>query len=501
MKTANFICLIFGMSILMGGCSANKSDHKHPNVIVILADDLGYGDIKAYNPDSKIPTPHLDKLADEGLSFTDAHTSSAVCTPTRYGLLTGRYAFRTRLKSGVLVGHDPALIAPNRTTIGSLLQDAGYTTACIGKWHLGLNWARKDTSQPLWSGGNAWDMQNTTNVDYSARVGGGPADRGFDYSYIIPASLDIAPYTYIENGDVTAPVTQHAPNFKDTTARGIWYRHGDLAEDFNHRTVLQTITEKAVGFINREAKKDKPFMLYFPLTSPHTPWFPSKPYQGTSEAGVYGDFVAMTDGMVGRILKALEQQDITENTLVIFTSDNGSHWLEHDIERFNHQANDAFKGMKSDVWEGGHRVPFIVHWPLQTDAGRTSSSVICTTDLLATLAELTNQALKSGEGEDSRSFLPVLKGEKPTPSEERTIVHHSVNGTFSIRSGKWKYIDAKGSGGWSLPEKQAPENAPAAQLYDMSKDSLERNNLIAEKPEVAKKMKNILKKFKTESGQ
>lgn len=456
---------------------------------------------KLINAESKIPTPNLDRLAKEGLSFTDAHTNSAVCTPTRYGLLTGRYAFRTRLKSGVLVGHDPALIAPDRTTIGSLLQKAGYTTACIGKWHLGLNWARKDTSQPLWSGGNAWDMQNTSNVDYSARVGGGPADRGFDYSFIIPASLDIAPYTYIEDGYVTAPVNEHVPFFKDSTARGIWYRHGDVAEDFDHRTVLQIITQKAVDFINKEARGEKPFMLYLPFTSPHTPWFPSEKYKLISDAGVYGDFVAMTDGMVGEVMKTLDAQGISDNTLVIFTSDNGSHWLDTDIKRFNHRANDNFQGMKSDVWEGGHRVPFIVRWPQQVKEGRTSSDVICTTDLLPTLAELTNQALKPDEGEDGRSFLPILKGQTPPDWNERTIIHHSVNGTFAIRSGKWKYIDAKGSGGWSLPEKLAPKDAPLVQLYDMSKDSLEENNLIAEEPEVAIRMKKILDKYKTEASE
>ncbi|PWE00388.1 sulfatase family protein [Marinilabilia rubra] len=499
MKVINLICSVLVIFMLTTGCSNKKSDNKTPNIVVILADDLGYGDIKAYNSESQIPTPNLDRLAKEGLSFTDAHTNSAVCTPTRYGLLTGRYAFRTRLKSGVLVGHDPALIAPDRTTIGSLLQKAGYTTACVGKWHLGLDWAKKDSTQPLWHGGNAWDMQNTSNVDYAARVGGGPADRGFDYSFIIPASLDIAPYTYIEDGYVTAPVNDHVPFYKDTTARGIWYRHGDVAEDFDHKTVLQTITQNAVDFINQKAREDKPFMIYLPFTSPHTPWFPSEKYKGISEAGVYGDFVAMTDGMVGKVMKALDQKGITKNTLVIFTSDNGSHWLDTDIKKFSHRANDAFKGMKSDVWEGGHRVPFIVRWPEQVKGGRTSPTVICTTDLLATLAEITNQKLDAGEGEDSFSFLSALKGEEPKPVEERTIIHHSVNGTFAIRSGKWKYIDAKGSGGWSLPEKQVPGDAPAAQLYDMSKDSLEQNNLIAEEPEVAARMKKILEEYKTEA--
>lgn len=483
----------------LSSCSQPEVKTTPPNIIYILADDMGYGDVKALNPESKIPTPHLDRLVGEGIHFTDAHSNSAVCTPTRYGILTGRYCFRSRLKSGVLVGHEPGLIEPGRTTIGSLMQKAGYYTGCIGKWHLGLDWARKDSTQPLWHGGNLWDMFHTENVDYAAPVGGGPNTHGFDYSYIIPASLDIAPYTYIEDGKVTAPVTRHVPYFKDEKARGIWYRHGDIAEDFDHTTVLQTLTDKAIAFIDKATTKKQPFLLYLPFTSPHTPWFPSKEYDGISQAGVYGDFVAMTDGMVGRVLKALDDQQLADNTLIIFTSDNGSHWLESDIETFCHRANAHFSGKKSDVWEGGHRVPFIARWPKAIQANTKSDEVICTTDLLATCAELTGQVLAANEGEDSYSILPLLKGERAasTPLREATV-HHSVNGTFAIRKGQWKFIDARGSGGWSLPEEKVAEDAPAGQLYNMVTDPSEQTNLYDQHPEIVNELKTLLEKFKTQ---
>ncbi len=499
MKQSTLIKSIIPTALMaITGCSQPEEKAIPPNIIYILADDMGYGDVKALNPQSKIPTPHLDRLVGEGIHFTDAHTNSAVCTPTRYGILTGRYCFRSRLKSGVLVGHEPSLIEPGRTTIGSLLQEAGYFTGCVGKWHLGLDWAKKDSTLPLWHGGNLWDMFNTENVDYAAPVPGGPADHGFNYSYIIPASLDIAPYVYVENGEVTAPVNKQAPFFKDEKARGMWYRRGDIAADFDHTTVLQNLTDKAVSFIDKAAKKKQPFLLYFPLTSPHTPWFPSKAYEGISKAGVYGDFVAMTDGMVGRILESLDAHQLTENTLIIFTSDNGSHWLESDIESFKHRANAHRIGMKSDVWEGGHRVPFIARWPKAIPADSKSDEVICTTDLLATCAELTNQTLANDEGEDSYSILPTLLGQSSDKTLREATIHHSVNGTFAIRKGKWKFIDAKGSGGWSLPENKVAEGAPAGQLYDMQADPSEQTNLYTQHPEIVQELKVLLEKYKAQ---
>ncbi len=487
----NFLKLLLVAIPFVVGCSRKPST---PNIIYILADDMGYGDIKGLNADSKIPTPNLDQLISEGITFTDAHSNSAVCTPTRYGTLTGQYCFRSRLKSGVLVGHEPALIEPNTPTVGSLLKQADYQTACIGKWHLGLNWAKKDTSQPLFHGGNLWDIFHTENVDYAARVSGGPCDLGFDYSFIIPASLDIAPYVYLENDKATAPVKREAPFFKDESARGIWYRRGDVAEDFDHTTVLQTITQKAVDFITN-SERSQPFFLYFPLTSPHTPWFPSEAFAGKSQAGVYGDFVAMTDDVVGQIMKALKEQGIADNTLIVFTSDNGSHWLPSDKETFEHYANGAFSGMKSDVWEGGHRVPMIARWPQAIKAGTESDAMLCSTDLMATCAELTGQSTPESAC-DSYSFLPVLTGRPSEQNDDKVMVHHSVNGTFAIRKGDWKLVDAKGSGGWSLPEKKCSEDSAPQQLYNMKEDKEEQNNLYAEYPEIVDELNTLLHNYK-----
>jgi len=482
------------VALVMLSCQNKTKTTTPPNIIYILADDMGYGDVSALNADSKVATPHLDKLLNEGLHFTDAHSNSALCTPTRYGTLTGRYCFRSRLKSGVLVGHEPALIEPDRPTVASVLKKAGYQTACVGKWHLGLDWAKKDSTQPLFHGGNLWDIFNTDNVDYAAPISDGLKALGFDYSFIIPSSLDIAPYVYIENDKVTAPVTHHTPHFADESARGIWYRHGDTADDFDHTTVLQTITDKAIDFIH-QTDKNQPFFLYFPLTSPHTPWFPSEEYAGVSGAGVYGDFVAMTDGMVGQIMQKLDELNIADNTLVIFTSDNGSHWLPSDVSEFEHLANGDFSGMKSDVWEGGHRVPFIAHWPKIINEKQVSDKVICSTDLLATCAEL-NQIELPQSAEDSYSYLTALTGDQSDQKKRELTIHHSVNGTFAIRKGDWKLIDAKGSGGWTLPENDCEAKAMPQQLYNIKQDPKEQQNLYATYPEKVKELNHLLAPYK-----
>lgn len=484
--------------LLLASCNGQKANPAKkskslPNIIYILADDMGYGDIEALNPESKIPTPTLDYLANTGITFTDAHTNSAVSTPTRYGILTGRYAFRSRLKNGVLVGHDPSLIEKGRETVASLLHKNGYQTACIGKWHLGLDWARRDTTLPLYSG-SAWDIQDTDNIDYTASVHGGPSDHGFDYSYIIPASLDIAPYVYIENGQVNSPVNRHTPDWRDHMARGIWYRHGDIADNFEHATCLQHLTQQATNYIKQASEETKPFFLYFPLTAPHTPWLPSAEFEGKSGAGVYGDFVCMVDDVVRQIRETLERTGQLENTILIFTSDNGSHWLPSDIDQFGHRANAHFSGMKSDIWEGGHHVPFIVSWPTQIKEGKKCDEIICTTDLMATCAEMTNQHLADDAGEDSFSFWKVLTGEAYTSPLREATIHHSINGLFALRQGDWVWLDAKGSGGWTLPENKAV-NMAAGQLYNLKEDLIQQNNLVETYPDVVRSMQQLLDKY------
>lgn len=466
-----------GIGLSLVSCQTDTPQQKQPNIIYILADDMGYGDIKALNSESKIPTPTLDKMARTGLVFTDAHSNSAVSTPTRYGTLTGRYAFRSSLKSGVLIGHSPALIEPKRETLATMLQKAGYQTACIGKWHLGLDWGRVNDSLPLFTG-NEWDIRDTSNVDYLAKVGGGPDEHGFDYSYILPASLDIAPYIYLENGSASSKDIKHIEGWSDDKARGIWHRHGDAASDFNHSTCLQTLTQKTLDYIDSASTKENPFFVYFALTAPHTPWLPAEEYIGKSGAGYYGDFVCMVDDVVKQIYDALDKNGIADNTIVVFTSDNGSQWTKSDIDEFNHLSNGVFSGSKSDIWEGGHRIPFLLTWPKGVKENREIKQLVCSTDIMATLSEMLDQPLANDAGEDSFSFWNTIVNNKDADGDfkrRKSVIHHSVNGSFAYREGDWVLLDCKGSGGWSLTEEDA-KYLPAQQLYNLKEDITQQNN-------------------------
>ena len=459
---------------------AQESDGRRPSIVVILADDLGSGDPGSYNKASKIPTPNIDRLAAEGMRFTNAHSPSAVCTPTRYGLLTGRYAWRTRLKNGVLRGFSPCLVDVGRLTVASLLKKHGYSTACVGKWHLGLGNARK--------------------TDYSAPLRPGPNDLGFDYFYGIPASLDMEPYLYVENSrSVEEPTrTVGASRHRRQNGGGFW-RAGPVAPGFRHIDVLPTITRKAVGFIDRHAKESpgKPFFLYFPLTAPHTPWLPTKEFRGKSGAGYYGDFTAQVDACVGEVLRALDRGKLSASTLVMFTSDNGSHWPPGDIEKWGHAANLHLRGQKADIWEGGHRVPFLARWPGKIAPGSTSDQILCLTDIVATVAELLGAPLPDDAGEDSYSFLPALLGQKSRRELRDAVVHHSSRGVFAIRQGAWKLILGRGSGGFSRPHTIQPEpGEPPGQLYHLADDLAETSNLYLQRPEVVAQLRSLLETYR-----
>ncbi|MCG8578584.1 MAG: arylsulfatase [Bacteroidales bacterium] len=482
------VCLILLAAILLG-CQFKNKPIERPNIIFILADDMGYGDIKALNNEAKVETPNLDKLIDGGMSFSDAHSNSALCTPTRYGILTGRYAFRTRLKKGVLIGFDKPLIEDKRPTLASMLRQNDYQTACIGKWHLGLEWTKKDSTESLVTGIDRFDLSNTSNVDYTAPVKG-PELCGFEYSYYMPASLDMAPYVYIENGKVTAEVNGHAPNWRYKDNWGVYYRHGDIADDFIHEEVLQNFTDKAVDYINRYSNKEKPFFLYLPLTAPHTPWLPSDKFKGKSGAGSYGDFVMMVDDVLGQLEQALRSNHISENTMVIFTSDNGAHWNQSDIELYNHHANADRRGMKSDAWDGGHRVPLIIKWPGMVKEGSSSKQLVCSTDFYATITDVIGSELLADEAEDSFSFLPALLGR--AQAKRHSLIHHSGYGAFAIRKGPWKFIDTNTSGGWSLEEKDVPDNSPGAQLYNLETDCGETRNVLDDYPDVLNDLRKEL---------
>ncbi|RMD81728.1 MAG: sulfatase, partial [Lentisphaerae bacterium] len=367
----------------------SKKDRK-PNILYILADDQGYGDVSCLNPDSKIPTPHTDRLAKEGMIFTDAHSNSAVCTPTRYGVMTGRYCWRSWLKRGVLHGDSPLLIEEGRETVASLLKRQGYRTACIGKWHLGLGWQLREG-------------ETETTVDtirYDKPVLNGPHTVGFDYSFIIPASLDMAPYCYIEDGKVVEAPTDRV----EDSPRPAFWRGGPCAPGFNHETCLLEFMCRAESFLYDHARhhRDEPFFLYFPTPSPHTPHFSRGRFRGASQAGIYGDYVVEHDWVIGRLVEALNRLDLREDTLVIVTSDNGCHATPLQLwEKYGHLGNYIYRGQKSDAWDGGHRIPFIASWPGVIPEGSQCDRTICLTDLFATAAELTGAAIPENAAEDS----------------------------------------------------------------------------------------------------
>ncbi len=473
MRSVRRILRLFVVLILANSVNAATK----PNVVVILADDLGYGDLTCYNSESKAPTPNLDSLAEEGIRFTDGHSNAAVCTPTRYGLLTGRYCWRTHKKRGVLMGYSAALIAPERETIATLAKKSGYSTACFGKWHLGLGWAHLE-------GGKK------NEVDFTKEIQDSPVDHGFDHYYGISASLDMPPYTWIENRRVVELPTETIEKVNDLLT---YQRGGAKALRFDPMEGLPTIAEKAAEYIKAQPQ-EKPFLLYVPFPSPHKPVLPSKRFQGSSEAGIYGDYVVETDWAVGHIIKALKKKGIYENTLIIFTSDNGSFASneKYGVTEYGHQPNGKLRGEKTDIWEGGHRVPFIVVWPSVVKGEQIYNGTVATTDIMATVAEVLGPSLADSAGVDSWSFLPALKGEQAEGIEQRTWVHHSISGLFAIRQGKWKLIMGKGAGGRGG---RGSKSDPSGQLYDMENDIAEKNNLFTQYPEVVKTLSDELEKL------
>ncbi|MGQ9574793.1 MAG: sulfatase family protein [Thermoguttaceae bacterium] len=470
-----------------------------PNIILILCDDLGYGDVRCNNPEGKIPTPNIDRLAAQGMRFTDAHTSSSVCTPTRYSLLTGRYHWRSRLQSGVLGGFSPRLIEPGRLTVAALLRKHGYQTACIGKWHLGMDWARKPGTPPfddrVEKGPEGW------NADFTRPISNGPNQVGFDYYFGISASLDMVPYTFIENDRVTAVPTVDKAFPMVLGRSGHPTRGGPAAADFEAADVLPTLGRKAVQYIAQhaaEARAGRPLFLYLPLSAPHTPIVPTPPWQGQSRLNPYGDFVMQTDACVGQVIRALDEHGLAANTLVIVTSDNGCS-PEADfpaLQAKGHNPSYVLRGHKADIWEGGHRVPLVVRWPGKVQPGSTSDQLVSLIDFMATFAEILGEKLPDNAGEDSVSLLPALLGCADRPLRE-ALVHQSAPGKFAIRQGPWKLILCPGSGGWSSPrDAEATKlGLPKVQLYDLSADIGEKRNLQAEHPEIVRRLTALLEKY------
>jgi arylsulfatase A-like enzyme len=498
MRTAFWLLAIFwllGMHLTAVTWSADSK----PNIVYVLCDDLGYGDVKCLNPDSKIATPHFDRLAAEGMIFTDMHSGSSVCTPTRYGILTGRYSWRTRLQRGVLGGLSPRLIEPGRLTVAALLKQQGYHTAAIGKWHLGMDWAKlpgKEVSKL-----NIETPEQVWNVDFAKPIANGPTSLGFNYYFGISASLDMVPYTFLENDRVSVLPTVEKTFPMMLGRAGGQTRKGPAAPQFEAADVLPELTAKAVGHIaNRaaDAKNGRPFFVYLPLASPHTPILPTSEWQGKSELNPYADFVMQTDAAVGQVLKALEQHGLTENTLVIVTSDNGcSPQAKFDeLLAKGHNPSYRFRGHKADIFEGGHRIPFLARWPGRVKPGMRSDLVFCLTDLMATCADILDVKLPDNCAEDSVSFLPALEGSARRPLRE-AVVHHSINGSFAIRQGDWKLAMCPGSGGWSAPRpgRDDTSSQPPVQLFDLASDIGEKHNLQDRYPEVVQRLTALLEKY------
>jgi arylsulfatase A-like enzyme len=454
--------------------SSESIEERLPNIILIMADDMGYGDLKCFNPESKIPTPNIDKLADEGMRFTDAHAPGTTCTPSRYGLLTGRYPFRNNRN------YREGLIEPGRLTIAKLLQYGGYTTACIGKWHQG--------------------MINEKNPQPGADLQGNPTQHGFDYFFGLPASLDIPPYYYVENGQCVLPPTDtiEASNTPGISPiQGAFWRKGGIAPGYKHENVVDELKQKVVDYIgNHFQNKEKPLFLYFPLPSPHTPWLPNGENKGRTSIGDYGDYTAQVDDVVGEVIQTLKQTGQDQNTIVIFTSDNGPVWYPEDVEKYDHSSTGSLAGMKGDLWEGGHRMPFVVHWPGKTKPNSVNRNLVCFTDFMATFAEITGQEIPDNAGEDSFSFLTHLTGkESELPYRQNFVIN--VRKSFAISTGDWKYINIPGPGGFTeryLKGKDVKFEQPE-QLYHLTNDLGETENLFNKNGEKAKELSELLSKI------
>ncbi len=449
-----------------------------PNIVLILVDDMGYGDPGCYNRESKIPTPNIDRLAADGMRFTDAHAAGPLCHVSRYGLLTGRYPWRARFN-----WNRRPVIGEGRVTVASLLGAAGYRTAMVGKWHLGF--------------------EEGAEEDYTGVLKGGPVDRGFDSYFGIRASTDIPPYFYIRGDRAVRPPTDsidanHSEGW--TRIQGEFWRAGRIAPGLELSEVLPRFTEEAVSLIRGHPEKGggKPLFLYLAYPAPHTPWLPAAEFRDRGGAGLYGDFCTMVDAMVGRVMGALDAAGMRGETLVVFSSDNGPVWYEGDVERFGHDSSGGLRGMKADAWEGGHRMPFIVRWPGKVRAASTSGQMICFTDMLATFAAAAGAELPAGAGPDSFDITPVLFGEQPDGAAVRPPVVMAAGGrTMMIRDGDWKYINALGSGGFSKPSRVEPEpGGPRGQLYNLADDPGETRDLYLEEPEIVARLSARLEEIR-----
>jgi len=495
--------------IVFTGCrtqprAPEAKDAERPNIVFILADDLGYGDVDALNPLGKIKTPHLRQFATEGMTFTEAHSSSSVGTPSRYNILTGRYNWRSRLKSGVLGGFSRPLIEENRLTLGQMLHDQGYQTAYLGKWHLGLDWTRKPGAAMVTDLPEDESVSTNRNsraadtIDFAAPIGHTALAYGFDEFFGISASLDMPPYTFIENDHITEQPT--ISNGFLTGRDRKRTRIGPQAPSFKAEDALPIFTKRAVDYVNRAAttaKTGKPFFLFVALPSPHTPIAPSIEWMGKSGLNFYADYVMETDACVGELLDALKRNGIAKNTLIVFTSDNGCA-PEADVPfltSHGHDPSDGQRGYKGDIFEGGSRVPLIIRWPARVPRDSRNSDVICLGDFMATCAELLDTRLPENAAEDSISFLVPLLGKGA--GTRSALVESSHNGSFALRQGDWKLAFCADSGGWSFPRlgRDKTNALPRFQLFNLAADPAEKTNAISAHPEIVEKLGHQMREY------
>jgi len=484
-------CVLAAVLIASGAPSVAA---ERPNIICVLCDDLGYGDVSCLNPQGKIRTPHFDRVAAEGMAFTDAHTGSAVCTPTRYGLLTGRYSWRSKLQQGVLGGLSPRLIEPGRLTVAELLHRQGYHTACFGKWHLGMDWVKHPGKEVTEL--NIEPREQVFNVDYGQPIANGPNSVGFDEYFGISASLDMVPYTFVHNDRVTKVPTEDRQFPMMLGRSGAMTRQGPAAPGFDVADVLPALTERAVKYVQDRAKTRQPFFLYLPLASPHTPIAPTPEWQDKSGLNPYADFVLQTDHSLGQLLQCIDDAGIADNTLLVVTSDNGCspQAKYEELLPKGHNPSYVFRGTKADIYEGGHRVPFLVRWPGKVKPGTQTDRLTCLTDVFATCADVLGIPIPNNAAEDSVSFLPTLLGTQQTRD---AVVHHSINGSFAIREGDWKLALCPGSGGWSAPRPGRDDASalPAVQLFNLKSDVSEQQNVQERYPDIVSRLTAKLEGF------
>lgn len=485
--------------------SASHKSSGRPNIIILYADDLGYGDVGVYNPYSKIPTPNIDALAENGIRFTDAHSSSGICSPSRYALLTGQYHWRKF--HSIVSSFESSVFEPDEFTIAKMLQENGYKTAAIGKWHLGWDWEAikvegNNSSETTLPWGAPYTLYQPEAFDWSQSIPGGPVDQGFDY-YFGDGTINFPPYTYIENDRVVeVPSTMMDETKFSERLEGDWYyRPGPMAESWNPNEVLPTITAKAEDWISQQDNKT-PFFLYFAFPSPHAPIVPNQEFIGSSDAGPYGDFVFETDAMVGRLLDALGAAGLAENTLIIFSSDNGAEKFAYERYRqYSHWSSGDYRGLKRDLFEGGHRVPFIVRWPEVIKQATVSSQTINQVDIVSTIASIIGTRLTSSEAIDSHDYAQVLNQQQPLDRVVRqSSVHNTFEGAYALRQGDWLYINTPDAAHTEVPQwysedMQYEVDATEGLLYNLAEDPSQNNSLYLDYPEKVAQMEALLSEY------